>query len=51
MAGSRIKGICVEIDGNEELFTIGLVIDLMTEKGNDGKEYPVLAGQAQFDAF
>lgn len=36
---------------DEELFTIGLIIDLMTEKGNDGKKYPILAGQAQFDAF
>lgn len=36
---------------DEELFTIGLIIDMMIEKGNDGKDYPVLAGQDQFDAF
>ena len=28
-----------------------LIIDMMVEKGNDGKDYPVLAGQDQFDAF
>ena len=45
---------CCEIGippGDEELFTIGLIIDMMIEKGNDGKDYPVLAGQDQFDAF
>ena len=36
---------------DEKLFTIGLIIDMMTEKVRDGKDYPVLAGQAQFDAF
>ena len=36
---------------DEELFTIGLIIDMMIEKGNDGKDYPVLARQDQFDAF
>ena len=65
MAGGRnIKGITVEIDGNvtglEKALksvnktisdTIGRIIDLMIEKGNDGKDYPVLAGQDQFDAF
>ena len=28
-----------------------LIIDIMIEKGNDGKDYPELAGQEQFDAF
>lgn len=36
---------------DEELFTIGLIIDLMIEKANDGKDYPIQAGQADFDAF
>ncbi|MBQ8160940.1 MAG: hypothetical protein IJ083_09325 [Clostridia bacterium] len=37
--------------GEEDKFTIGLIIDMMVRKGNDGKTYPILAGQEQFDAF
>ena len=34
-----------------DLLTIGLVMDIWTEKGNDGTKYAVLAGQEQFDRF
>ena len=37
-----------------DLLTIGLIMDVWTEKGNDHvyAEHPVyLAGQAEFDAF
>ena len=34
-----------------DLLTIGLVMDIWTEKGNDGTKYAQVAGQADFDAF
>jgi len=34
-----------------DLFTIGLVLDMFVEKGNDSFEYPVMASQENFDAF
>ena len=34
-----------------DLLTIGLVMDIWTEKGNDGTEYAVRATQADFDNF
>lgn len=32
-------------------YTMGMVYDLLTEKGNDNVKYPVLATQEDFDAF
>ena len=34
-----------------DLLTIGLVMDIWTEKGNDGTQYAVRATQADFDRF
>ena len=34
-----------------DLLTIGLVMDIWTEKGNDGTEYAIRATQSDFDAF
>ena len=34
-----------------DLLTIGLVMDIWTEKGNDGTEYAVQASQSDFDRF
>ena len=34
-----------------DLLTIGLVMDIWTEKGNDGFEYSMVASQEDFDAF
>lgn len=34
-----------------DLLTIGLVMDMWTEKGNDGASYDRIAGQAEFDKF
>ena len=34
-----------------DLLTIGLVMDIWTEKGNDGVQYAVFAGQNEFDRF
>ena len=34
-----------------DLLTIGLVMDIWTEKGNDGTSYATIAGQKEFDAF
>jgi hypothetical protein len=31
--------------------TMGLVIDMLTEKMNDGEEYEIVADQSDFDAF
>ena len=45
---------CVEI-GNSiaelDLLTIGMVMDIWTEKGNDGATYDNLATQEDFDKF
>ena len=34
-----------------DLLTIGLVMDIWTEKGNDGTTYATIANQADFDRF
>ena len=34
-----------------DLLTIGLVMDIWTEKGNDGTEYAVKASQSDMDRF
>ena len=34
-----------------DLLTIGLVMDIWTEKGNDGTEYAVRASQSDMDLF
>lgn len=34
-----------------DLLTIGLVMDIWTEKGNDGTTYATLASQLDFDRF
>lgn len=34
-----------------DLLTIGLVLDIWTEKGNDKETYVQLAGQDDFDRF
>jgi hypothetical protein len=34
-----------------DLLTIGLVMDIWTEKGNDGTDYGYIASQEDFDAF
>ena len=34
-----------------DLLTIGLVLDIWTEKANDGVKYRKVAGQAEFDKF
>lgn len=34
-----------------ELMTIGLVLDILSEKGNDDVDYDVLASQEDFDRF
>lgn len=31
--------------------TVGMVIDMMIEHGNDSNDYPIKAGQAEIDAF
>ena len=45
---------CVEVGisiSDLDLLTIGLVIDMWTEKGNDKVEYRQVATQADFDKF
>ena len=34
-----------------ELLTIGMILDIWTEKANDGFKYKRLAGQEEFDRF
>jgi len=34
-----------------DLLTVGLVIDMWTEKANDGVKYKKVASQEDFDAF
>ena len=34
-----------------DLVTIGLVLDIWTEKSNDGVKYARIAGQEEFDKF
>ena len=45
---------CVEVGigiADLDLLTIGLILDMWTEKGNDSESYAVLASQDDFDAF
>lgn len=45
---------CVEIGiaiGDLELLTIGMVLDIWTEKANDSVKYERVAGQREFDRF
>ena len=45
---------CVEIGisiRDLDLLTIGMVLDIWTEKGNDGTQYTVHASQGDFDRF
>ncbi len=45
---------CVEIGisiRDLDLLTIGLVLDIWTEKGNDNVKYKKVAGQEEFDRF
>ena len=45
---------CVEIGINIselDLLTIGMVLDIWTEKSNDGVKYSKVAGQTEFDKF
>ena len=45
---------CVEIGisiSELDLLTIGMVLDIWTEKSNDGVKYSKVAGQAEFDKF
>jgi hypothetical protein len=32
-------------------FSIGMIFDMCTERGNDGEKYPYKATQADMDAF
>lgn len=45
---------CTEIGisiGELDLLTIGMVLDMWTEKANDSVKYDKLASQAEFDRF
>lgn len=45
---------CVELGvsiADLDLLTIGLVLDMWTEKGNDSVKYQKVAGQEEFDRF
>lgn len=45
---------CVEVGisiSDLDLLTIGFVLDVWTEKGNDSYEYPVMATQEDFDKW
>lgn len=45
---------CTEIGigiADLDLLTIGLVLDMWTEKGNDNVTYQKVAGQEEFDKF
>lgn len=45
---------CVEVGiaiSDLDLLSIGMVLDIWTEKGNDGIKYDKVAGQAEFDKF
>ena len=33
------------------MLTIGIILDMWTEKGNDGEHYSQLADQSDFDRF
>ena len=45
---------CIEVGiqvSEVDLLTVGLVLDIWTEKNNDGAEYRVVASQDDFDRF
>ncbi len=45
---------CVEIGisiRDLDLLTIGMILDMWTEKANDGAKYDRIAGQEEFDRF
>lgn len=45
---------CVEIGisiSDLDLITIGMVLDIWTEKGNDSVKFKKVAGQSEFDKF
>lgn len=45
---------CIEIGisiTELDLLTIGMVLDIWTEKGNDTATYQKIAGQSEFDRF
>lgn len=45
---------CVELGvsiSDLDLLTVGLLIDMWTEKANDGVKYKKIATQADFDKF
>ena len=45
---------CVEVGisiRDLDLLTIGMVLEIITEKGNDDYDYHLIAGQEQFDRF
>ena len=45
---------CVEVGisiADLDLLTIGLILDMWTEKGNDGETYSYVADQSDFDRF
>ncbi len=45
---------CVEVGisiADLDLLSIGLILDIWTEKGNDNEKYDFVAGQMDFDQF
>ena len=45
---------CVEIGisiRDLDLLTIGMILDIRTDKANDGVKYDRIAGQEEFDRF
>lgn len=45
---------CVEVGisiADLDLLTIGLILDMWTEKGNDSEKYAYVADQSDFDRF
>lgn len=46
----RCKELGLTINELEQI-DYGLVVDMMTEKGNDEHEYPIKATQQDFDKF
>lgn len=45
---------CAELGLSDEMLgsvTMGMVYDLLIERGNDHEEYPDMATQEDFDAF
>lgn len=36
---------------NADDYTIGMIFDMLTEMANDNEDYPIVATQADIDAF